>query len=204
MGIILLITLLFFSALAFTVLENAMSVIFFHRVAIKRRHFLVSAVMPYLFVLFLGFGLLIVTLVAGVLQFVGTRSITILGQSRSLDQLSAVLLYVVGVTGEVLLLSAIYLVMPVGRLSLRHALIGGATAALLWEITRHVLVWYYTTMSQIQVVYGSLTTSVVMLLSVEIGALVLLMGAQIIAEYERIGHEPVEAAGQPLRTEGPG
>jgi hypothetical protein len=29
------------------VLENAMSVIFFHRVAIRRRHFLVSAIMPY-------------------------------------------------------------------------------------------------------------------------------------------------------------
>src|SRR5215207_3808197 len=46
-GGFLLVTMLFFSALAFTVLENAMSVIFFHRVAIKRRHFLVSAVMPY-------------------------------------------------------------------------------------------------------------------------------------------------------------
>ena len=56
-------------------------------------------------------------------------------------------------------------------------------------------------MSQIQVVYGSLTTSIAILLSVEIGALVLLLGAQVIAEYERIGHEPVEAAGQPLRTE---
>ena len=45
-GVVLLVTMLFFSALAFTVLENAMSVIFFHRVAIRRRHFLVSAVMP--------------------------------------------------------------------------------------------------------------------------------------------------------------
>jgi membrane protein len=202
-GGFLLVTMLFFSALAFTVLENAMSVIFVHRVAIKRRHFLASAVMPYLFVLVLGFGLLIVTLVASLLQFVGTHSITILGRAHSLDQLSAVLLYGVGVTGEVLLLSAIYLVMPVGRLSLRHALIGGATATFLWEITRHILVWYYTTMSQIQVVYGSLTTSVAILLSVEIGALVLLLGAQVIAEYERIGHEPIETAGQPLRTESP-
>src|SRR4051795_1933971 len=42
-GGVLLLTMLFFSALAFTVLENAMSVIFVHRVAIKRRHFLVSA-----------------------------------------------------------------------------------------------------------------------------------------------------------------
>ena len=79
-GWILFVTMLFFSALAFTILENAMSVIFFHRVKIKRRHFLVSAVMPYLFILFLGVGLLIVTILSGVLQFVGTRSIVILGQ----------------------------------------------------------------------------------------------------------------------------
>src|SRR5829696_7837316 len=63
-GGVLLITMLFFSALAFTVLENAMSVIFFHRVAIRRRHFLISAVMPYVFVLVLGLGLLITTVVS--------------------------------------------------------------------------------------------------------------------------------------------
>jgi YihY family inner membrane protein len=107
----------------------------------------------------------------------------------------AVHLYLVGVTGEALLLTAIYLVMPVGRLSLRHALIGGATATLLWEITRHVLAWYYATMSQMQLVYGSLT-SVAVLLSVEFGALV-------VAEYERVSRAPIEAAGQPLRTENP-
>ena len=199
-GGILFVTMLFFSALAFTILENAMSVIFYHRVKIRRRHFLVSAVMPYLFILLLGVGLLIVTVLAGMLQFVGTRSITILGQARSLDQLSIFLLYLVGVTGEMLLLSAIYFVMPVGRLSLRHALIGGMTATLLWEMMRHVLVWYFTTMSQIQVVYGSLTTAIAVLLSVEMGALVLLVGAQVIAEYERISQEPIETPGRTLQT----
>src|SRR3954447_21324639 len=201
-GGILFVTMLFFSALAFTILENAMSVIFYHRVKIKRRHFLVSAVMPYLFILFLGVGLLVVAVVSGALQFVGSHSITILGRSHSLGQLSAFLLYLVGVSGEMLLLTAIYLVMPVGRLSLRHALIGGATATVLWEITRHVLIWYYATMSQMQLVYGSLTTSVAVLLSVEFGALVLLLGAQVIAEYERISRAPIEASGRPLRTEG--
>jgi len=191
-GSILFVTMLFFSALAFTILENAMSVIFYHRVKIKRRHFLVSAVMPYLFILFLGVGLLIVTVLSGILQFVGTRSIIILGQPRSLDQVSIFLLYVIGVTGEILLLTAIYFVMPVGRLSFRHALIGGATATILWELMRHILAWYYTTMSQIQLVYGSLTTAIAVLLSVEIGALVLLVGAQVIAEYERISHESIE------------
>ncbi len=202
-GSILLVTMLFFSALAFTILENAMSVIFYHRVKIQRRHFLVSAVMPYIFIVFLGVGLLIVTVLSGVLQFIGTKSIIILGQARSLDQISIFLLYLLGVTGEMLLLTAIYFVMPVGRLSLRHALIGGATATVLWEMMRHILAWYYTTMSQIQLVYGTLTTSVAVLLSVEIGALVLLVGAQVIAEYERVSREPIEASDQPMKLESP-
>jgi hypothetical protein len=33
------------------------------------------------------------------------------------------LFYLIGVAGEILILTAIYLVMPVGRLSVRHALI---------------------------------------------------------------------------------
>ena len=203
-GSILLVTMLFFSALAFTILENAMSVIFYHRVKIKRRHFLVSAVMPYIFIVFLGVGLLIVTVLSGVLQFIGTKSIMILGHPRSLDQISIFLLYLLGVTGEMMLLTAIYFVMPVGRLSLRHALIGGATATVLWETMRHILAWYYTTMSQIQLVYGTLTTSVAVLLSVEIAALVLLVGAQVIAEYERVSREPIETADQPMKLETPG
>jgi membrane protein len=202
-GSVLLLTMFFFSALAFTVLENAMSVIFFHRVKIKRRHFLVSAVMPYVFIVFLGLGLLVTTVVSGIFQFIGTQNITFFGQPRSLGPVAGLLIYLTGVAGEILLLSSIYLVMPVGRLSLRRALIGGVTAAVLWEISRHILVWYYTSMSQIQVVYGSLTTSIVVLLSLEIGALVFLLGAQVIAEYERIGHEPIVAVPRPMRTEAP-
>jgi uncharacterized BrkB/YihY/UPF0761 family membrane protein len=87
-GGILFVTMLFFSALAFTILENAMSVIFYHRVKIKRRHFLMSAVMPYLFILLLGVGLLIVTVLAGMLQFVGTRSITVLAALGNLFRLA--------------------------------------------------------------------------------------------------------------------
>jgi membrane protein len=200
-GGVLLVTLVFFSALAFTVLENAMSVIFFHRVKIRRRRFLVSALLPYLFILFLGTGFLLVTIVSGALKNLGTRSFLWFGDVVSLEATSTALLYLVGVGGEILLLTAIYLVMPVGRLSFRHALIGGITAGLLWEVTRHILVLYYETMSQISVVYGSLTTAIVALLSVEIGAIVLLLGAQVIAEYERIGYEPIDIKAKPLQAE---
>jgi membrane protein len=199
-GWVLLATMVFFSSLAFTVLENAMSVIFLHRVAIRRRHFLVSAVIPYCYIVFLGLGLLLMTLVSGSLQAVGAESIDFLGISWSLRGVSGALLYLLGVMGEIFVLTSIYLVMPVGRPSWRHALIGGITATVLWEVTRHVLVWYFGTLSQVSLVYGSLTTSIVVLLSLEIAATLLLLGAQVIAEYERIGTKAQGAAPKPLRT----
>ncbi len=200
-GWVLLATMIFFSSLAFTVLENAMSVIFLHRVAIRKRRFIVSAVLPYCYILFLGIGLLLVTLVSGSLQVVGEESIDFLGRSWSLSGLSGALLYLLGLAGEIFVLTSIYLVMPVGRLSLRHALIGGVTAALLWELTRRVLTWYFTTLSQVSVVYGSLTTAIVVLLSLELGATVLLLGAQVISEYERVAKGKADSPPTPMRTD---
>jgi YihY family inner membrane protein len=186
MGWVLFGTMLFFSSLAFTVLENAMSVIFHHRVAIRRRRFLVSAVLPYCYIVILGLGALLVTLVTASLQAMGDKTVVVLGRDWYLGGVSGVLLYLLGVMGEILILSSIYLVMPVGRLSWRHALIGGATAALLWELTRHVLSWYFETLSRVGEVYGAFTTAIVVLLSLEILATLLLFGAQVIAEYERL------------------
>ena len=199
-GWVLLVSMLFFSSLAFTVLENAMSVIFHHRVAIRRRHFLISALIPYGYILCLGLGLLLVTLVAGSLQVLGEEEVRFLGRSWSLGGMSGVLLYLLGLAGEVFVLTSVYLVMPVGRLSLQHALIGGVTAALLWELSRHVLVWYFATLSQISTVYGSLTTAIAVLLSLELAAALLLLGAQVISEYERIGKGDAAAPPQPFTT----
>ncbi len=199
-GWVLLATMLFFSSLAFTVLENAMSVVFLHRVAIRRRHFLVSAVLPYCYILSLGVGLLLVTLVSGSFKALGERSIEFLGYSWSLSGFSGVLLYLLGLAGEIFVLTSVYMVMPVGKLRLRHALIGGVTAALLWEVTRHLLIWYFGTLSQVGLVYGSLTTAIVVLLSLEIAATLLLLGAQVISEYERIGTAKQDAPAQPMRT----
>ncbi len=180
-GVGVAITMVFSSALAFTVLENAMSVIFFHRVKIRRRRFIISALLPYTFILTLGLGLLVVTIVSGRLAVLATHNLL----------LSDYLLYVMGVGGEVLMLTAIYHVMPVGRLSWRHALVGGVTATVLWEITRHLLLWYYGSISRMQEVYGSFTAAVALLLSAEVAAILLLLGAQVIAEYERVLIEPI-------------
>jgi YihY family inner membrane protein len=114
---------------------------------------------------------------------------------------SGVLLYLLGLGGEVLVLTSIYLVMPVGRLSLSHALIGGVTAALLWELARRVLVWYFSTLSQVNVVYGSMTTAIIVMFSLEIGATLLLFGAQVISEFERVGQRREKEVPTPMTTQ---
>lgn len=186
LGWVLLGTMLVFSSLAFAVLENAMSVIFMHRLVTHKRHFLVSALIPFGYIFFLGLVLLAGTLVAVGLESMGRESIVVLGHAWSLGGVSGFLLYAIGVVVEILLITSIYLVMPFGRRSIVQALIGGATAGILWEAIRHGLVWYFGTISQVSVVYGSLTSAIVVLLGFEIGATLLLLGAQVIAEYERV------------------
>ncbi len=176
--------LLFASSLAFTALENAMSVIFFHRVEIHRRHFLLSAVIPYLYIVALGVGLLMLTLLAGILQSVESMEFTLLQWTISLQWLAESGLYWMGIVGVWLMFSSLYWVMPVGRISLRPVLIGGAVATLLWEGMRHLLVYYFSTISFADVVYGSLATAIIALFSLEMAGIILLLGAQVIAELE--------------------
>ena len=190
-GWVLLLTMLFFSSLAFAVLENALSVIFMHRIVDRRRSLLMKLLLPYIYVACLAGGLLLVTLVAGGLENLGEYQVSLFGHEFPLGKFSHLLLYLLGLAGEIVLLTSIYVVMPAGKLDLRHALMGAVSAVLLWELTRHVLVWYFATLSQVGVVYGSMTTTIVVLLSLELGATLVLLGAQVISEYERLeSHAP--------------
>jgi len=190
LGALLLGTLLFFSSLAFSALEKSMAVIFAHRDKAANRHLLVSAVLPYCFVLVLAVTLLCVTGVSIVLQAVAGESLQAFGHDWSLRGFSGVVLYLFGFTVESLILTAIYLVVPVGTTRLLHGLIGGFSATILWESIRHGLVWYFATLSKASVVYGSLTTAVVALFSMELAATIVLLGAQVIAQYERLDRHP--------------
>jgi YihY family inner membrane protein len=186
--------LLFFSAMAFSILESAMAMIFHHR-APRRRHPALSAIIPYLFVMALGAGLLLVTLITGGLEALGRSSVQVLGHAWSLARLSRTLLHALGMVGSTLMLTALYMVLPARRVTFRRALLGGVAATALWEVVRHVLVWYFRTLSLVNVVYGSLATTVIVLLTLEVAALILLLGAQVIAELERTAEAVSDASG---------
>jgi membrane protein len=194
-GIIGFLAMLFFSSTAFSVLESAMSVIFSQRVGSRGRNFLTSAIIPYAYIIVMGLGIVLVSFIVGAIETLETKHVTFLGWSLNLEGATGAALYILGIVGEVLILVSFYLVMPVARVKFRHALIGGMTAAVLWEITRRVLIWYYAAVSMVNVIYGSIAITVIALLSIEVVAIILLLGAQVIAELER---KPAEADSEDL------
>jgi membrane protein len=184
-GMIGVLFMLFFSSIAFMVLENAMSVILSRRGRTERRHFLISFIIPYAYIFFIGLAILLVSLTIGAMETLESRHLIIFGLTLSLGGTSGVVLYILGIMGEVLMLTSIYLIMPVVRSKFYHALIGGITATFLWEITRRLMVWYYSVLSMVNIIYGSFATAVVALLGIEAVAVIILLGAQVIAEIER-------------------
>jgi len=185
-GIIGFLVMLFFSSMAFSMLENAMAVIFSQWVRIQRRSFLISAIIPYAYIFVMWICIVLVSIIVGAIETLESKYLTILGWSlNSGGTIGTALYYILGIVGEVLMFISIYLVMPVARVRFRYALIGGITAAALWELTRRVLIWYYAAVSMVNVIYGSIAITVVALLSIEIVAVILLLGAQVIAELER-------------------
>lgn len=189
-GIVGLLALVFFSSTAFTVIESAMAIIFYHRTGTQHRHFLVSVLLPYLFMMLIGVGLLLITVISSALHAV--RAVRVLGYTWPPAGLSGAVLYLLGVVGLALLLTAFYMVLPVGQIRFGHALAGGVTATVLWEVTRHVMVWYFAKLSMVNVIYGAMAATIVVLLTLEAAAVILLFGGEVIAEIDRarVGRAP--------------
>ncbi len=177
-------TLLVFSSLAFRVLEDAIAIIFHRPLPMLKRKFWVSALMPYLFIVIVAAGLIAITTVNAIIDTQGRKNFEFLGISLMPYPHLNHLIYLTGLLGLVLLFTLFYKLMPVAKISFRRALAGGLTATILWEVVRYLLVVYYTKVSMVNVVYGSMATIIIVLLTMEAVALILLLGAQVIAALQ--------------------
>lgn len=176
--------LLVFSSFAFRMLEDALAIIFHAPEAHVGRSIWVSVLLPYVFMLVLGAGLLALTLLVTLAGGVNTLWLQLRGTPFPLAGLSEPALNLFSFVGVFALFSAIYKVLPLVRIALHRAVVGGFVAALLWEGVRLLLVFYFANLSLVNAVYGSFATLIVVLLSLEVGAIILLLGAQVIAELE--------------------
>lgn len=185
-GILSFPILLLFSSFAFRMLEDALAIIFHAPDSphIKRSVW-VSVMLPYAFMVVLGAALMVLTLVVTLASSLNTLVMLLFERELPLAGFSEPVLNLASFIGVFLLFSAIYKVLPVVRIALRRAIVGGFVAALLWEGVRLLLVYYFANLSFVNAVYGSLAALVVVLISLEVGAIILLLGAQVIAELER-------------------
>ena len=177
-------SLLVFSSLAFRVMEDAIAIIFHRPLPTLKRKFWISALMPYMFILIVAGGLIAVTTVNAIIDTLENSNQVIFGFRLSLHEHINHVIYITGVLSLVLLFTLFYKLMPVAKISFRLALAGGLTATILWEIVRHLLVAYYTQVSMVNVLYGSMATIIIVLLTMEAMALILLLGAQVIANLQ--------------------
>ncbi|MFT4177032.1 MAG: YihY/virulence factor BrkB family protein [Luteolibacter sp.] len=183
--------LLFSSSVAFRVFENAFSIIFHRPMPGMKRKFWISALRPYVFVFIVGIGLAFVTTVTAVLDAQKSHTFEIFGFDIANRRTLGILIYLTSWLSLVLLFAMLYKFMPIVKIPVRHALYGGLTATILWEAIRHLLVTYFTRISSVNVVYGSMATIVIVLITFEIIALIVLLGAQVIAELQACSHAGV-------------
>lgn len=207
-------SLLVFSSLAFRVMEDAIAIIFHRPLPTLKRKFWISALMPYLFILIVAGGLIAVTTVNALIDALEIKKQVIFGMRISLHEHINHVIYATGVLSLVLLFTLFYKLMPVAKISFRLALAGGLTATILWEIVRHLLVAYYTQVSMVNILYGSMATIIIVLLTMEAVALIILLGAQVIANLQGAAnakipwHEDPDLSapklqGRPLEPAGP-
>jgi YihY family inner membrane protein len=176
--------LLFFSSIAFRMLEEAVAIIFHASGRTGRRHPWLSALLPFAIMVLLMVAILALTLLSSLAGGPGSSAARTLGLEVPTAVGTQLLLRLVSFAGLVALFAGTYLVLPVGRVSPRRAIIGGLCAATLWRGVGVLLAYYFASLSMVNVLYGSLATVVVLLLYLEGAFIIVLLGAQVIAELE--------------------
>jgi membrane protein len=89
----------------------------------------------------------------------------------------------------------IYRFVPNRKTYWRHVWLGAVIAAILFEVAKSLFVWYLARFTNYNQVYGSLASVIILLLWLYLSSLVLILGAEIGSEYQRLRY-PGERQGK--------
>ena len=96
-----------------------------------------------------------------------------------------------------------YRAVPNRYVPLRHAVIGGVCAALLFELVKHLFVAYIVRVPTYNLVYGAFASVPIFLLWLFCCWMVVLMGAEVAATLSYFGHAPMPRATHAIRGRSP-
>lgn len=184
-GLTSLVVLLAFSSLVFRTLQQAMQALFAAPGAPPPRRPLASVMVSVAYVAMIVTGLLVGARVNTAIDAVSNGVLDPLPGIVSPGPRALVVLDMATTLAVAAVLSSFYRILPGPVIPLRYAIVGGVCVTGIWEGVRRVMVWYFRSVSTVNGVYGSLTSIVVILISLEVGCVVLLLGGQMLAELAR-------------------
>ncbi len=183
MGLVGFFSMVWTASVIFSSLEFAMGIVF--RVEGRRNFFnakllALSMVPGAALVFLLSFS---VTAFAGFLQ-----ELEIILWGIDLAK-SALLEFLIGYLFPYLILTfaftAIYKIIPNTPISFHHALAGGASCALLFEVAKHLFTWYIRNYGRYGMTYGGLEAMVILVLWTFYSSCILLFCAEVVSAYRR-------------------
>jgi membrane protein len=81
--------------------------------------------------------------------------------------------------------TASYKIIPNTPIAFRHALVGGASCAFLFEMAKHLFTWYLSESSHYNIIYGSLTAMIILVVWAFYSSSILLFCAEVVSAYRR-------------------
>jgi len=144
---------------------------------------------PKQLVMALGVGLLFVASVS-LTSFVQWASTIEIGDQTMTDilggQLVAVALRLPALIISFSIFMAIYKFLPNTNTYWRFVWVGALLAAVLFEVSKGLFLWYLENFARFDQLYGNLASVVILMVWTYICAMVLIAGAEVSSEYERI------------------
>ena len=136
----------------------------------------------------------------GILFAISVTSATVVRTSEDLDSLGIpivshmahtlgqIVLQTISLSLMIAIFLMIYKFMPNTKTYWKYIWPGAITGAVLFEISKNLFIIYLERWSSYENVYGSIAPVIIMLLWAYVSSLILLLGAEISSEYERLKH----------------
>jgi membrane protein len=176
--------LVWLSLAIFNAIESALNIIFRSR---ERRNYFTSKLM--------AFGMIPLGWVIGGLSVLITYAATLFaasplvlpgGMEVSLTLPAEIVLrYILPYTMVLILVTAVYKIIPTVKIRLPVALTGAAVFGFLLEVAKQFFTWYLARYTRYNLIFGSLETVVILVIWVFYIALIFLFCAEIMSSYER-------------------
>ena len=153
----------------------------------KDRPFYIALPQQLAMIIIIGGLFMLSTAATSFLQILNGGRLGAPGQDPLLDLgLSYLALYLVPGAITLLIFLLIYRFVPNRQMRWRYVLPGALVATLLFECAKILFLWYLENLAIFDQVYGSLTSSIVLLLWAYVSSLILILGAELSYEYEKL------------------